>query len=159
MNGYFGDEGELPLLLEEEEADYTPSVEDVDEKLRSLAARAPAYSFDSRDTVRNRYIRTSRPREELEAKLKREMEGQLMEYDREFRVRKIDQQWLRVREQRHFLATVERRKRGRSASSSAHSSPEESPHRRLRKVIYQEEDFEADAHQQDEPEDDAPNGY
>lgn len=95
------------------------------ECMKQLEAKAPAYSFKDRDTVRNRHHRTSVPRADKERRLETTKQLELQEYDREAAVHDIDGQWLDLRAQLNRIRMADRRKVGskRSREEEADNCP------------------------------------
>jgi hypothetical protein len=107
--------GTLPAFVAAERA---LTVDQVEKRMHELEQQAPSYSFKDRDTVRNRYNRSSVPRTTKERTLKTAMALQLQEYDREKRVHTIDEQWLELRAHKYRISLADRRKRKRDEEDS-----------------------------------------
>ena len=88
------------------------NADQVQERMRALEQQAPAWNFKDRDTVRNRYNRSSVPRATIERRLKTAMALQLQEYDREAAVHTIDEQWLELRTHLYRIKITDRRRTG-----------------------------------------------
>ena len=107
---------EAPAIVPVEEDLLT--IEACDEKLASLAALAPGYSYSTRDAVKNRLARTRVPRDNVLRKLEITKALNIREYDRELKIKEIDEQWITLRDQRCVLLTSFRRKRAASTATS-----------------------------------------
>lgn len=108
MDFIFGG-AQLPAAVQAAPASITLQL--LDERLAKLVSLAPGFSFAKLEIVRNRVLRTSVSRDELERSLQAAMALRLQEYDRESSVRPIDLKWLAGRKQRHQLKLVDRRTR------------------------------------------------
>jgi hypothetical protein len=88
----------------------------VKERMKMLENQAPSYSFNTKYTVRNRHLRCNISRTTVERRLITAMKLQLQEYDREFKVFDIDEQWLELRAHLHRIKLADsRQKRPREA--------------------------------------------
>ena len=91
------------------------TVEACNIKLDNLAALAPGFTYESLQVVKNRAARTRVSRDSIVRSLQLTTMLRLREYDREARVRDIDDQWLAIRGQRWNLQITARRRRPRDA--------------------------------------------